>query len=455
MSTIKLVVSDLHLADNASILECFADTQQSAFEGLLGMASQAYHTHSSLFSQAENVELIINGDTFDFLTTTPYDTNGMTRPAVALQKLDKIITAHEPFFGALRSFIEAPGRSITFLAGNHDIELCFAEVRERICTAIVGTTSDVRLHFCPTRFYRPLPDVYIEHGNHYDFWNHAIAGLWDERGQPLTREPRTIVLPVGSHYFQHAAHAVSLAYAYFDRFEPSMNIMRQLALLSLLDPDIVMETACKTMQMLSSPRQARANLIPIDERNPVRLFEETIQDFVAFQQDMLARKSDWSPQSDDMQISSEAFLEFMTLREALALPTLEAAATIFTPATYQMGESVARGMYAVLEKDPTLRYAIAGHTHMERFDVVNHGTQAYLNTASWTQRLAIPTPDEIRGPQGPALLEWLCDPDWRSNPLRDETQLTFVLVTSTDSGPANAKLCTWEGGLSGCYRVLA
>jgi UDP-2,3-diacylglucosamine pyrophosphatase LpxH len=455
MSTIKLVVSDLHLADNASILECFGDTQQSAFEGLLGMASQAYHTRSSLFSQAENVELIINGDTFDFLTTTPYDTNGMTSPAVALQKLDKIISAHEPFFDALRSFIEAPGRSITFLAGNHDIELCFAEVRERICRAIVGATSDVRLHFCPTRFYRPLPDVYIEHGNHYDFWNHAIAGLWDEQGQPLTREPRTIVLPVGSHYFQHAAHAVSLAYAYFDRFEPSMNIMRQLALLSLLDPDIVMETACKTMQMLSSPRQARANLIPIDERNPVRLFEETIQDFVAFQQDMLARKLDWSPQTDDMQISSEAFLEFVTLREALALPTIEAAATILTPTTYQMGESVARGMYAVLEKDSTLRYAIAGHTHMERFDVVNHGPQAYLNTASWTQRLAIPTPHEIRGPQGPALLEWLCNPDWRNVPLRDETQLTFVLMTSTDGGPSNAKLCIWEGGLHGCYRVLA
>jgi UDP-2,3-diacylglucosamine pyrophosphatase LpxH len=455
MSRIKLVVSDLHLADSASILECFGDTQQSAFEGLLGMASQSHHIYSSLFGQANNVELIINGDTFDFLTTRPYDTTGMTRPEVALQKLDKIIAAHEAFFAVLRSFIDVPGRSITFLAGNHDIELCFAEVRERICTTIVGATSDARIYFCPTRFYRPLPDVYIEHGNHYDFWNHATAGLWDEQGLPLTREPRVITLPVGSYYFQHAAHPVSLAYAYFDRFEPSMNIMRQLALLSLLDPDIVMETAHKTMQMLSSPRQSLAKLIPIDERNPVRLFEETIQDFVAFQQDMIARKSDWSPQTDDMQISQEALLEFVTLREALALPTLEAVATICTPTTYQMGESVARGMYAALEKDFTLRYAIAGHTHMERFDAVNYGTQAYLNTASWTQRFAVPTPDEIRGPQGPALLEWLCNPDWQNVPLRDETQLTFVLVTSTDGGPANAKLCTWEGGLHGCYRVLA
>ena len=86
-----------------------------------------------------------------------------------------------------------------------------------------------------------------------------------------------------------------------------MNIMRQLALLSLLDPDIVMETAHKTMQMLASPRQPRAKLIPIDERNPVRLFEETIQDFATFQQDMIACKPDWSPQTDDMQISAGSY----------------------------------------------------------------------------------------------------------------------------------------------------
>jgi UDP-2,3-diacylglucosamine pyrophosphatase LpxH len=379
----------------------------------------------------------------------------MTSPDVALQKLDKIIAAHKPFFAALRSFIAVPGRSITFMAGNHDIELCFAEVRKRICRAIVGATSDSHISFCPTRFYRPLPDVYIEHGNHYDFWNHAIAGLWDEQGQPLTREPRTIVLPVGSYYFQHAAHPVSLKYAYFDRFEPSMNIMRQLALLSLLDPDIVVETAHKTMQLLSYPRKALASLIPIDERNPMHLFEETMKDFVSFQQDIVARKLDWSPQTADMQISEEALLEFTMLREALTLSTLEAAATICTPTTYHMGESVARGMYGVLQKDPTLRYAIAGHTHMERFDVINDGTQAYLNTASWTPRFALPTPDEFRGPQGPALVEWLRNPDWQNVLLCDATQQTFVLLTSTDGGPTNANLCAWEGDLHGCCRILA
>jgi UDP-2,3-diacylglucosamine pyrophosphatase LpxH len=454
MSTIKLVVSDLHLSDSASLLDCFGDTQQSAFEGLLCTASRVHH-HSSLFSQAENIELIINGDTFDFLATKPYDTYGVTNPEVALEKLNKIINAHAPFFAALRSFLEVPNCSVTFMMGNHDIELCFAEVCERICFAIVGARSDPRMYFCPTRFYQPLPDVYIEHGNHYDFWNHATSGLWDEQGQPLMRKPSTIVLPVGSHYFQHAAYPVSLRYAYFDHFEPSMNIMRQLALLSLLNPDIIIETAHKTMELLSYPRKALAHLSSKEERNPVRLFEETMQDFVAFQEDMVARKSDWTSSGDDMQISPEVLLEFSMMREALTLPLTEAVATICTPTTYQMGESVARGMYAVLKNNPALRYAIAGHTHMERFDVIHNATQAYLNTASWTQRFAPPTPDEIRGPQGPALLEWLRHPDWKSIPLRNVTRLAFALLISTDAGPTNASLCAWEGGLHGCYRVLA
>jgi hypothetical protein len=156
-----------------------------------------------------------------------------------------------------------------------------------------------------------------------------------------------------------------------------------------------------------------------------------------------------------MQISPEVLLEFSMMREALTLPLTEAVATICTPTTYQMGESVARGMYAVLKNDPALRYAIAGHTHMERFDVIHNAAQTYLNTASWTQRFAPPTPDEIRGPQGPALLEWLRNPDWKSIPLRNVTRLAFALLISTDAGPTSASLCVWEGGLYGCYRVLS
>ena len=451
MSTIKIIVSDLHLADGSPVLDCFSASQQVALEGLLHAASTA-----SLVTATPDasVELVINGDCFDFLVTTPYTSDGIVDQPIALRKIEKIIAAHGPFFAALRSFITPPGRSVTFITGNHDLELCFAQIRARVCAAITGQESDARVYFCPTRFYRPLPDVYIEHGNHYDFWNHAVQGLWDELGQPLTRNPEHITLSVGSRYFQHSAYLTSLRYPYFDHFEPSMNTTRQIALLSLLNPALIIETAQRTMQLLSYSRLALATLLSGEEKIPVRLFEEAMSDFVAFQEDMVAQKPDWTGPSADIQVSPAEMQEFMQLRAALSLPLVEAVKAICIPEVYQMGESVAHGMHEVLQQNPQVRYAIAGHTHMLRNDTLNAGTQVYLNTASWTQRFALPAPAEMT----PELLGWLCVPDWNAIPLRDVTQLVFALVTASEDSPAHARLCVWEDDVHadrGNYRILA
>lgn len=448
MSTLKLIVSDLHLADGHTILDCFGDTQQSAFEGLLSSACLG-----GALDTAEDVEMIINGDCFDFLVTVPYNTQEMTDIAIATGKLERIITTHRPFFATLRRFVATAGRYVTFTIGNHDIELAFTEVQQRITEEIVGVTQHTAIRFCLSRFYRPLPDVYIEHGNHYDFWNHSVEGLWDARGQPLTTHPETIALSVGSRYFQHAAYPVSIAYPYFDHFEPSVNSTRQIALLCLFNPDIIKTSARSTMEMLAEPHQALANLAPGEEHMPTKLFEQAMIDFAAYQQDMATRKVDWTaPEGhENEQAIAYAMHEFSLLHEALSLPLIEAVAAICTPSTYQMGESVAAGMYDVLRNEPSLRYAIAGHTHMERVDPLSDGTQLYLNTASWTTRLALPTPDEVT----PELVEWLRKPDWQHIPLHDVTQFIFAMVNTPTDGASRASLCVWEGGSQGCYRILA
>src|SRR5947199_6450233 len=232
MSSITLVISDLHLTDSQSILEGFGDGQQAALEGLI-----AATTTGGPLGRADTVELAINGDGFDFLAIPPYPPVGTSNVTTAVEKLKKIVAAHTPFFETLHRFIDTPRRRLTFITGNHDIELCFAEVRAGICAAMGIASDDPRVFFCPTRFYRPQPDVYIEHGNHYDFWNQSMPGLWDDLGQPLDLNPSTISLPVGSRYFQHASIPISLNYPYFDHFEPSMNSTRQLALLCLLAPE--------------------------------------------------------------------------------------------------------------------------------------------------------------------------------------------------------------------------
>src|SRR5438270_13980736 len=100
MPSIKCIISDLHLADGHPILAGFGDAQQVALEGLLEAANGA-----RLLGQAANdVELIINGDCFDFLVIPPFQMDSTTEPATALTKLEKVIAAHRPFFEALHKF---------------------------------------------------------------------------------------------------------------------------------------------------------------------------------------------------------------------------------------------------------------------------------------------------------------------------------------------------------------
>ena len=93
MSNTTLVISDLHLADGHTILDGFGDAQQAAFEGLTSAAGAA-----GPLGHADEIELVINGDCFDFLATAPYDTGGITDISTSLEKLSKIIATHTPFF---------------------------------------------------------------------------------------------------------------------------------------------------------------------------------------------------------------------------------------------------------------------------------------------------------------------------------------------------------------------
>lgn len=455
MSRLKLIISDLHLANGRDGLDGFgAQQQQDALRGLLSATRPG-----GPFGDTDDVEFIINGDCFDFLVVRPYLDDGIITPDIALGKWGEIQAAHPAFFETLRDFLHTPGRRVTFIAGNHDVELAFAEVREAVQRAICDgdTTLERKLFFCETRCYRPLPDVHIEHGHQYDFWNNT-GEVWDEQGQPRSRQPAQLTLPIGTQYFQRAAYPVSMAYGYFDRLEPSLDSARQIALLCLFNPQMVIETAQHAMAMLSYPRVALESLGEREEGNPARLFEVAMLDFAAFQQDMLAHKPGWQAVKDWMQAHaparedsySEAIAEFYELREALSLPSIEAIKAILQPRTYAMGRSVALGMQSVLHDAPSLRYAIAGHTHMLRHDVLNGGAQTYLNTATWTKREYKPMPDDIT----PELAQWLREPSQANSPLQDVTEFTFALVRGEEGLPSTAELCAWDGGEQGHYRVL-
>lgn len=134
------------------------------------------------------VDIVFNGDTLDLLKTSVegvYPVVVDARTAVA--KLERVLTAHPDFPASCRAFLahaKAP-RRIHFIVGNHDYELVFPEVQDRLREAIdhdAVTFPGFELDF---------GDLHIEHGSQDDtmFAVDPEHPLIQHEGRAVLRQP--------------------------------------------------------------------------------------------------------------------------------------------------------------------------------------------------------------------------------------------------------------------------
>ncbi|HLV99635.1 MAG TPA: hypothetical protein VKT82_13260 [Ktedonobacterales bacterium] len=445
-----VVISDLHLGDGVPQSESFRQRQQDGLEGLLAALEPG-----GLLGQAAERELVINGDCFDFLMTPPAAPGRThTDSAFAVDKIARIIAAHQPFFAALRRFLAAPTHRLTFMIGNHDLELCFAEVRARLRAAIGAEPG--RARFCLSRAYRPLPDVELEHGCQFDPWN-RVPELWDgdfplydlldDGGTHSAAEPERMALPWGSRYYYDVVTAIHQRYPYMEAFVPELPAIHILALLCLFAPDIVLEGAPRQAKLRVPPQPYLVGLAPGDEQHPAALFAAAWEDLFGLQREVLK----YAGVSIGDKAEGKAHFHAGVLTGALAGGPLAALGAIFAKTADREThladtDPAAKNM---LLRDEALRIALIGHTHAE-------GTlrlpdqRLFLDTGTWTNRQFQPAQTE----QGEALLGWMRAPAQDQAPLRDATRLTFALLQAVDGGPTQAQLCEWVGGRDGSYHPL-
>lgn len=161
------VISDLHLG-GVKPFQIFGSTAE--LSELLRILA--------LIDKSRQVALVINGDFIDFLAEEPgryFDPDG------AVDKLDRILNddSFKPIFAELRTFVEAPSRTLIVNLGNHDLELALPWVREHLVRALTGNRAEARakLHLvtdgtgvaCRVGEARVL----CLHGNEVDSWNVA------------------------------------------------------------------------------------------------------------------------------------------------------------------------------------------------------------------------------------------------------------------------------------------
>ena len=180
-ATHTVIISDLHLADaepphpRNPLWKRFKRKKyfiDRSFKELL----------EAIMKEASGpIELILNGDIFDFdsvmeippkkrpfrVTWLEKKTGLNSEELKSRYKMSVILRDHSVWTDALREFVVA-GNRVVFLIGNHDMELHWPGVQEDILHTL-DLPHDKRgnVRFCEW-FYISNKDTLIEHGNQYD-----------------------------------------------------------------------------------------------------------------------------------------------------------------------------------------------------------------------------------------------------------------------------------------------
>src|SRR5687767_13232275 len=114
------------------------------------------------------VDFVFNGDTFDLLKTSSrggWPTH-VTRD-IAIDKMERVASSHPAFFEALRDHIrgDPERRRVSFIVGNHDMELLFPEV-QAVIRERIGAPSGGSVSF--PGFEMSVGRMHVEHGSQLD-----------------------------------------------------------------------------------------------------------------------------------------------------------------------------------------------------------------------------------------------------------------------------------------------
>ncbi|WP_413558549.1 hypothetical protein [Bdellovibrio sp. HCB209] len=212
---IKVIISDLHLGKGRLLPEGGINSLEEFYYG--DKLVEFIHYYSTGIYRDYEVELIINGDFFNFLQC---DYKGhflsVITEAVTLDILKDIVRGHENVFKAMAEFASKPGKSITYIVGNHDQGMLWPA-----CRAYVNQVVGAPVRFKNIVYF--FDGVHIEHGH-----MHEAANRMDPKKFFLKKhlvEP-ILNLPFGSHFFLEVVLKIKQTYPHVDKIRPFGKMLR-------------------------------------------------------------------------------------------------------------------------------------------------------------------------------------------------------------------------------------
>lgn len=157
-----LVVSDLHLGKGRYLRNGQLNILEDFFEDDRFYEFCEYY--SSGLNYLSSIHLVLNGD---ILNLIQIDHEGIFThiidAEVTSDSLKSIGKGHPKFFAALKEFLSTPNKKVTYVIGNHDAGMAFAEAQKVFCD-LVGH----HVEFTDT-FIKD--GIHIEHGHRFEAIN--------------------------------------------------------------------------------------------------------------------------------------------------------------------------------------------------------------------------------------------------------------------------------------------
>lgn len=428
----KIVVSDLHLGagcePEGNALEDFSSDRE--FVALL----QEIAAESDRDSVA--VELILNGDVFEMLQVPhvdrfdpsivyPSEQYHSSSERDSVRKMNIIIEGHRAFFQALGRFLRVgpPRRTATFVKGNHDLNLHWKGVQDRIRREVAAISGRrLLLAFEERRISRE--DIYVEHGNQYA----AMVDRVEDMEEP--RDPDALgqlAIPIGSWFVMDVFNKVEREKYWIDGVKPIPALVwyslaydfafaaKAIATLARALPGILWEGLLSTEE--SSGLVTIEELV--DQAKVVRLAsryetDETFRaQFIAELMEMLSL----APQASDLEFASTA--------------------AVYDPVAMgdQVRAKVHSSLFAAasrLAEEEGAKLVIFGHTHDAGMESLPGGS-TYINCGTWTWRADL-SRDGRR-----TWRDLFEHPEW----FTDERRLSYVRIDYDEQHQPHGKLLDW------------
>lgn len=379
----KIVISDLHLSagyeSEGNLLEDFSSDQE--FAALLDeIAAESER-------EGVDVELIVNGDAFEMLQVPhvdsfdplmlyePEDYHSSSEADSAL-KMALVIDGHRPVFDALGRFLQVgpPRRCVTFIKGNHDLNIYWKAVQDQIRRALAASGGRKTLLSFEERLIS-REGIYVEHGNQYADIMSQVKTMEEPRDRD---DPSQLAIPPGSWFVMDVFNRVERERYWIDGVKPITALVWY-----ALAFDFPFAAKAIATLIRALPGIIRDGFLPFDTEE-AGVLDQDWQDRV--QVEALASRYE-----SDMAFRAELNAELArVLSPGPESLSFDAGLEADMSEPVAMGDQVRRrlnsSLYAAAAKcaaESKAKLVTFGHTHDARVEDLPGGA-VYINSGTWT-----------------------------------------------------------------------